>query len=236
MPSSPTTPDRSWAQPVPLRGLALARTYPEDIGGFGFECVTEKKEIGWRYGGGDTDLSQLWHNPIPREHYHTDWVADRAIAWLDSLPEEEDWFLWMSFPDPHHPWDPPASELHRCPWRDLDLPDFYPGSPEKIVEILKGKPRHWLDWYEGKGQFNYEVPPLYRPNRDDPGPGPRGQRDDPYRPDQARQACGGVPHDRVVARSLSRERRFDAAGSATGESRFVFVRGEAASPAGEDAH
>ena len=40
--------------------------------------------------------------------YHTDWVADRTIAWLDSLGADDDWFCWMSFPDPHHPWDPPA--------------------------------------------------------------------------------------------------------------------------------
>ncbi len=140
----------------------LAENHPDQVDGF-FEYVTEKKEISSR-GGGDTGLAQLWHNPIPRDLYHTDWVADRAIDWLDSLPDEDDWFLWMSFPDPHHPWDPPQSELHRCAWRDLDLPDFYPGSREKIVEILSGKPRHWLEWYEGKGQFNYEVPPLFRPH------------------------------------------------------------------------
>ncbi len=140
----------------------LAETHPDFVDGF-FEYVTEKKEISSR-GGGDTKLAQLWHNEMPCELYHTEWVADRAIAWLDTLPEDDDWFLWMSFPDPHHPWDPPASELHRCPWRDLDVPDFYPGSKEKIVELLRRKPRHWLEWYEGKGQFNYEVPPLFRPH------------------------------------------------------------------------
>ena len=140
----------------------LAENHPDFVDGF-FEYVTEKKEISSR-GGGDTKLAQLWHNEMPCELYHTEWVADRAIAWLDTLPEDDDWFLWMSFPDPHHPWDPPASELHRCPWRDLDVPDFYPGSKEKIVELLRRKPRHWLEWYEGKGQFNYEVPPLFRPH------------------------------------------------------------------------
>ena len=28
----------------------------------------------------------------------------------------------MSFPDPHHPWDPPASELGRVDWRDVRCP------------------------------------------------------------------------------------------------------------------
>ena len=66
------------------------------------------------------------YNPIPRDWYHTDWVADRTIAWLDSLAADAHWFCWLSFPDPHHPWDPPASEATRVTWRDLDLP---PGSP-----------------------------------------------------------------------------------------------------------
>ena len=41
--------------------------------------------------------------------------------------DDDDWFCWMSFPDPHHPWDPPESELHRVAWRDLDLPPGHPG-------------------------------------------------------------------------------------------------------------
>ena len=79
-------------------------------------------------GGGDTGAPEVAYNPIPRECYHTDWVADRTIAWLDSLPADADWFCWMSFPDPHHPWDPPASEAQRVHWRDLDLPPGHPGS------------------------------------------------------------------------------------------------------------
>ena len=36
-------------------------------------------------GGGDTGAPEVEYNPMPREYYHTDWVADRTIAWLDSL-------------------------------------------------------------------------------------------------------------------------------------------------------
>jgi hypothetical protein len=95
-------------------------------------------------------------NPIPRDWYHTDWVADRTIAYLDSLPEDADWFVWMSFPDPHHPWDPPASEQHRCNWRDLDLPAGHPGSNDEIERVLAQKPAHWSalwngDWINAEG-------------------------------------------------------------------------------------
>ena len=100
-------------------------------------------------GGGETGACQVKYNPVPRDLYHTDWVADRTIAWLDSVGADEDWFCWMSFPDPHHPWDPPESELSRVSWRDLDLPPGHPGSVEESRRILEQKPRHWLEYFDG---------------------------------------------------------------------------------------
>ena len=100
--------------------------------------------------GGDTMAPETKHNPIPRGWYHTDWVADRAVEWLDSLGADDDWFCWLSFPDPHHPWDPPEEEMHRVRWQDLDLPPGHPGSPDAIRAVLAQKPAHWLAWWEGR--------------------------------------------------------------------------------------
>jgi arylsulfatase A-like enzyme len=100
-------------------------------------------------GGGDTGAPETKNNPMPRELYHTDWVRDHTLAYLDSLRDDEPFFVWMSFPDPHHPWDPPASELGRVDWRDLDLPPGHPGSPDAIRRVLATKPAHWLAVYEG---------------------------------------------------------------------------------------
>jgi len=116
------------------------------------------------YGAGDTGAVQVKHNPTPRGLYHTDWVADRSIAYLDSLDANEDWFVWMSFPDPHHPWDPPESEIGRVDWRDIPVPVGYPGSREKIGEILTAKPHHWKDWWTGKRMTCYEAPPKWNPS------------------------------------------------------------------------
>jgi arylsulfatase A-like enzyme len=99
--------------------------------------------------GGDTGAPETKGNPIPREWYHTDWVADLTVDWLDGLADGDDWFCWMSFPDPHHPWDPPASELGRVDWRELDLPAGHPGADAEVSKVLAGKPAHWLAYWEG---------------------------------------------------------------------------------------
>jgi arylsulfatase A-like enzyme len=114
-------------------------------------------------GGGDTGAAQVWENAVPRDLYHTDWVAQRTIAYLETLPDDVDFFVWVSFPDPHHPWDPPASELHRVDWRDLDLPANYPRDATEREAILDAKPRHWRGYYDGTLAANYEAPRRFVP-------------------------------------------------------------------------
>lgn len=114
-------------------------------------------------GGGDTGAPQVKHNPMERSIYHTDWVADRTISWLESLDDDADWFCWVSFPDPHHPWDPPESELHRVDWRDLDLPDGYIADAGRREAVLDDKPAHWRLWYDGSLVSNYEAPARWVP-------------------------------------------------------------------------
>ena len=113
--------------------------------------------------GGETGAPQLLVNPVPRDLYHTDWTAERTIAWLNSLDAADDWFCWVSFPDPHHPWDPPASELKRVDWRDLELPPGHPGSDDACRRILEGKPRHWMAYYDGSHSNLEGGPPTFVP-------------------------------------------------------------------------
>jgi arylsulfatase A-like enzyme len=117
--------------------------HPEDVAGFGGVLTGA--------GGGATGAPEVKENPIPREHYHTDWIAERTMAWLRGIGQDERFFCWMSFPDPHHPFDPPADEVRRrIDRRDVPLPPGHPGSRAAAEAILGEKPRHWLDWYEGR--------------------------------------------------------------------------------------
>ena len=139
----------------------LAAEHPEAVGMF-YPVLDGALEVNAR-GGGETGAPQVHDNAIPRDCYHTDWVADRTIAWLASLAADDDWFCWMSFPDPHHPWDPPASELGRVDWREVPLPAGYVADPATREAILDAKPRHWRAWYDGRLVTNYEAPAAWVP-------------------------------------------------------------------------
>jgi len=138
----------------------LAENYPEFVDGYHEYAVAgTPSNQGWT----ETGAPQVADNPIPIELYHTHWTAQRTIDWLKGLETEDNWFCWMSFPDPHHPWDPPREAARRFDWRDLPLPDGYPGSVEKCLEVLEDKPRHWKQWYLGEARFAFEVPPAFVP-------------------------------------------------------------------------
>ena len=169
----------------------LQEHHPEHMGSYVRVLSAER--------GGDTGMIETKNNPIPRAWYHTDWVADRTVAYLDGLAADDDWFVWMSFPDPHHPWDPPAEELHRVDWHDLPLPAGHPGSDEAVRSVLERKPAHWLACWEGRFINQEGGPASYRPAR---------VTDDQFREINAKthvmnelidEACGRVL-DRVAAR------------------------------------
>jgi arylsulfatase A-like enzyme len=139
----------------------LAREHPETVADY-YPALDGSLQVN-AAGGGDTGAPQVKVNPIDRGIYHTDWVADRTMAWLDTLAAEDDWFCWMSFPDPHHPWDPPESEVGRIDWREVPLPAGYPEDRARREAILDGKPRHWRLWYDGTLVSNYEAPAAWVP-------------------------------------------------------------------------
>jgi arylsulfatase A-like enzyme len=135
--------------------------HPEAIGQF-FPVLGRDLEVSGE-GGGDTAAPQVKANHMPTGIYHTAWVADRTTAWLDSLDDDADWFCWMSFPDPHHPWDPPAEETHRVDWRELELPGGYLPDRSEREAVIDAKPRHWRLWYDGDLVGNYEAPAHWVP-------------------------------------------------------------------------
>ncbi len=74
--------------------------------------------------------AQTWSSALPVAWHTSTWCADRSIEYLRSRPEGKPFCLWVSFPDPHHPFDCPEPwslmhhhdevDLPRTPEKDLD--------------------------------------------------------------------------------------------------------------------
>ena len=62
--------------------LWLAENHP-DIDARRYRAVTDKGQQNMA-ANGDTGAVQVWPTDIPKELYHTDWVAQRTMAWLDT--------------------------------------------------------------------------------------------------------------------------------------------------------
>ena len=85
---------------------------------------------------------QTWHSALPQEDHSTTWIADRAVEWLGKV--DGPFFAWVSFPDPHHPMDPPA------PWSTMYSPlDIEPSKAGFVPGELRGKPQIQAAWAGG---------------------------------------------------------------------------------------
>jgi arylsulfatase A-like enzyme len=75
--------------------------------------------------GPDADATQTIQSGLPPAWHNSTWTADRAIEYLRNAKDEKDapFAMWISFPDPHHPFDAPEpwSRMHAP--EDVDLPD-----------------------------------------------------------------------------------------------------------------
>jgi arylsulfatase A-like enzyme len=56
----------------------------------------------------DYSVPQAYRTAIPAELYATAFLSERACAYLDEVKDDAPYFLMVSFPDPHHPFNPPG--------------------------------------------------------------------------------------------------------------------------------
>lgn len=108
----------------------------------------DEKNALYRQNAGDTKgAAQTWHSKLPTAWHNSTWTADRAIEWLKygrARDNDKPFCTWVSFPDPHHPFDAPEpwSRLHD-PAR-IDLPQnrmlSFEGKPWWHEAVLTGEP------------------------------------------------------------------------------------------------
>lgn len=74
-----------------------------------------------------------WRMEVPAELHYNNWIADRCIDFIKEEGQEQPFFLWCSFPDPHMPFAAckPYSEMYDPEQITL------PGNWNKIKDDLK---------------------------------------------------------------------------------------------------
>ncbi|UCH34672.1 MAG: sulfatase-like hydrolase/transferase [Armatimonadota bacterium] len=71
-------------------------------------------------------------SPLPRDEQCDSFTGRKAIEWLASAPPQP-FFLWVSFPGPHDPWDAPGEYGEMYDPADMPLPIAW-------SDTLQGKP------------------------------------------------------------------------------------------------
>ena len=90
------------------------------------------------------DLDEAWSCAVPAELHYNSWIAERAVAFLERA--RPPFLLFVSSPDPHHPFSPPR------PWADcfdaarMPLPHRVPGELGKLAPFVAERPGlAWID-------------------------------------------------------------------------------------------
>jgi arylsulfatase A-like enzyme len=83
------------------------------------------------------DLDECFASAIPHQLYYNSWIADRAIEFL-GRQEDEPFFLFVSFPDPHHPFTPPRPYCDRHDPNTVPMPRVVDGELDRMPPYLRG--------------------------------------------------------------------------------------------------
>ncbi|MEZ5659523.1 MAG: sulfatase-like hydrolase/transferase [Burkholderiaceae bacterium] len=70
----------------------------------------------------DYSVPQAVRTAMPPELYSSAYIGERASAWLTGCPADQPFFLMVSFPDPHHPFNPPGHYWDMYRPEQFDLP------------------------------------------------------------------------------------------------------------------
>jgi len=90
---------------------------------------------------------QCWTPDMPLEAHASVWVADRVREYIGARASDgEPFLMWASFPDPHHPFCPPAPYDTMYDHGEVVMPRFG-------AEALDDKPDYYRRAYEGGEQW-----------------------------------------------------------------------------------
>lgn len=127
--------------PTPYYGydhVDMVTSHGDTAGGHYLQWLRSQDPEWMRYRDPDDQLPHDYHCPqakrtrLPEELYPTRYIEDRTCDWISREGAGEDpFFLFVSFPDPHHPFNPPGRY-----WEMYDPDDFDLDNPVSLWSDL----------------------------------------------------------------------------------------------------
>lgn len=110
--------------------------------------------------------NHVYESPVPADLHPTSFVAHEAVERLKGFAADQSAFLlYVSFPDPHHPFAPPKEYFDRHHPDHVPLPetfyDAHEGSPEYIRKMVARRGTQDVDpmmlWSPSEKQFRHAL-------------------------------------------------------------------------------
>ncbi len=93
------------------------------------------------------EMDEVWRSAVPAELHYNHWIADRSVEFVNRAVEDGPFFLFVSFPDPHHPFSPPAPYCDRFDPREMPLPCTVSGELDAMPDYIRDQ--IWVDGPRG---------------------------------------------------------------------------------------
>ncbi len=124
LPADPTTKGMAWFRPIEAINAAHAtrRAMPKQSPRFGY-AITD----------------------YPLEDYSTGLISGQTVRFLEEH-QDESFALWVSYPDPHEPWEAPRQyaemfppdKIELPPWRDDEFSDGTAPERNRVLHAILG--------------------------------------------------------------------------------------------------
>lgn len=86
---------------------------------------------------------QVYKPAVSQEHYPTSYVEKQSVQYIeDAALRDNPFFLWCSFPDPHHPFTPPGEYWEMYDPADVELPRTFEDAHGDSLPIYRQRLKH----------------------------------------------------------------------------------------------
>lgn len=121
--------------PTPFYGfdhVELVTGHGDHVGGDYTAWLLEREPDAARLMGAENQLPHNYVCPqavrtaVPEELYSTTYIAERAEAWIaGNADDDKPFFLMVSWPDPHHPFNPPGRYWDMYAPEEMPVPEAF---------------------------------------------------------------------------------------------------------------